>query len=243
MKPAGAEEGSVSVFDSVPTTAAVLRADEPVLDEAELAAVAFLARYGGRTLASYRADLRQYLAWIASVRVAPLHATRAHLELYRAWMEERGLAAATVDRRRGVMVTHTCTSRAYLLAAATSPLLPLGSLEAVRDRWHRRLEVEDGAGVQLDEFAHGERDLEAERHCGVGILHPVDCEATGAIHVDKPAKAFDAGVLRQVSLHLSPDAPHPVRLLPCNGRVFQDVQINMSPSLQHRLTIEMVRRP
>ena len=61
----------MSVFDSVPTTAAVLRADEPLLNEAELAAVAFLAGYSGRTLASYRADLRQYLAWIASVRVAP----------------------------------------------------------------------------------------------------------------------------------------------------------------------------
>jgi integrase/recombinase XerD len=89
----------VSVFDSVPTTSAVLRADEPLLNEAELAAVAFLARYSGRTLASYRADLRQYLAWIASARVPPLQASRAHLELYRSWMEERGLAAATIDRR------------------------------------------------------------------------------------------------------------------------------------------------
>jgi integrase/recombinase XerD len=90
---------TVSVFDSVSTTAAVLRADEPRLDEAELAAVAFLARYGGRTRESYRADLRQYLAWIAAAGVPPLQATRAHPELYRAWMEERGLAAATVDRR------------------------------------------------------------------------------------------------------------------------------------------------
>ena len=37
------------VFDSVPATAAVLRADEPLLNEAELAAVAFLACYSGRT--------------------------------------------------------------------------------------------------------------------------------------------------------------------------------------------------
>ena len=29
----------------------------------------------------------------------PLQATRAHIELYRAWMDERGLAPATVDRR------------------------------------------------------------------------------------------------------------------------------------------------
>jgi site-specific recombinase XerD len=89
----------VSVFDSVPGTAAVVRADQPVLDEAELAAVAFLAGYSGRTLESYRSDLRQYLAWTALAGVPPLLATRAHLELYRAWMEERGLAASTVDRR------------------------------------------------------------------------------------------------------------------------------------------------
>jgi Phage integrase, N-terminal SAM-like domain len=89
----------VSVFDSVPGTAAVVRADQPVLDEAELAAVAFLARYSGRTLESYRSDLRQYLAWMTLAGVPPLLATRTHLELYRAWMEERGLAASTVDRR------------------------------------------------------------------------------------------------------------------------------------------------
>jgi hypothetical protein len=48
----------MSVFDSVPTTPVVVRAGRPLLDEAQLAAVAFLARYRGRTLDSYRADLR-----------------------------------------------------------------------------------------------------------------------------------------------------------------------------------------
>ena len=88
----------MSVFDSVPTTPVVLRADQP-LDEAQLAAVAFLARYNGRTLESYRADLRQFFQWASSVTMPPLAATRAHIELYRAWMDERGLAASTVDRR------------------------------------------------------------------------------------------------------------------------------------------------
>ena len=82
----------MSVFDSIPTTPVVVRASDPLLDDAQLAAVAFLARYSGRTLESYRADLRQYLGWTASVGVPPLAATRAHIELYRAWMEERGLA-------------------------------------------------------------------------------------------------------------------------------------------------------
>ena len=88
----------MSVFDSVPTTPVVLLADQP-FDEAQLAAVAFLARYSGRTLESYRADLRQFFQWASSVGVPPLAATRAYIELYRAWMDERGLAAATVDRR------------------------------------------------------------------------------------------------------------------------------------------------
>lgn len=42
---------------------------------------------------------RQYFRWIGSVGLPPLQATRAHIELYRAWMDERGLAPATVDRR------------------------------------------------------------------------------------------------------------------------------------------------
>ena len=51
----------MSAFDSIPTTPVVVRASDPLLDDAQLAAVAFLARYSGRTLGSYRADLRQYL--------------------------------------------------------------------------------------------------------------------------------------------------------------------------------------
>jgi len=89
----------MSMFDSCPATPLVLRADQPLLDEAQLAAAAFLARYSGRTLESYRTDLRQFFQWADNVGLAPLEATRPHIELYRAWMDERGLAASTVDRR------------------------------------------------------------------------------------------------------------------------------------------------
>ena len=88
----------MSVFDSVSTTPVVLRAHQP-LDEAQLAAVAFLARYRARTLESYRADLRQFFQWASDVGLPPLAATRTHIELYRSSMEARGLAASTVDRR------------------------------------------------------------------------------------------------------------------------------------------------
>ncbi|MTA15327.1 MAG: hypothetical protein F2534_22275, partial [Actinobacteria bacterium] len=69
------------------------------VDEAELAAVAFLARYSGRTLEAYRQDLRFFFAWTASVGLEVLGATRPHIELFRHHMEQRGLAASTIDRR------------------------------------------------------------------------------------------------------------------------------------------------
>ena len=59
----------------------------------------FLARYSGRTLEAYRHDLRMYFQWALDNDLAVLAATRAHVELYRCSMEERGLAASTIDRR------------------------------------------------------------------------------------------------------------------------------------------------
>ncbi len=64
-----------------------------------MAAAAFLARYSGRTLVAYRHDLRGFFQWSAVVGLTVLAATRPHIELYRGWMEDRGLAASTIDRR------------------------------------------------------------------------------------------------------------------------------------------------
>jgi site-specific recombinase XerD len=69
------------------------------LDEAELAAAAFLARYRGRTLDAYRHDLRTFFQWAADLGLGVLDATRPHIELYRTTLEHRGLAASTADRR------------------------------------------------------------------------------------------------------------------------------------------------
>ena len=69
------------------------------LDEAQLAAVSFLARYGGRTLEAYRQDLRGFFQWASDHNIEVLRATRAHIEMFRTWMEQRGLAASTIDRR------------------------------------------------------------------------------------------------------------------------------------------------
>jgi hypothetical protein len=56
----------MSVFESSPTTPPVLLAEMPLIDEAQLAAAPFLARYSDRTLESYRADLRQFFQWAMS---------------------------------------------------------------------------------------------------------------------------------------------------------------------------------
>ncbi len=72
---------------------------DPLLDEAQLAAAAFLARYQGRTLETYRAALRAFFQWAADVGLKVLTATRPHIELYVRACEERGLAASTIDRR------------------------------------------------------------------------------------------------------------------------------------------------
>jgi hypothetical protein len=60
----------------------ILRREAPfTLGEDQLAAVAFLARYRGRTLEAYRHDLRALFQWAADHELPVLEATRAHLEL------------------------------------------------------------------------------------------------------------------------------------------------------------------
>src|SRR5437764_14522840 len=88
-------------MSTITLTATTIEAAETVRapDEAELAAVAFLARYSGRTLDAYRNDLRNLFQWAADHGLPVLETTRAHLEMYRTSMEERGLAASTIDRR------------------------------------------------------------------------------------------------------------------------------------------------
>ena len=81
-----------------PTTTLWRPPDATPFDEAHLAAAAFLARYSGRT-DTYRHDLRAFFQWASDNQLLVLDATRPHIELYRASMEGRGLAASTIDRR------------------------------------------------------------------------------------------------------------------------------------------------
>ena len=88
----------MTALDTITTTITTF-ADRLRFDEAELAAVAFLSRYSGRTLDAYRHDLRMFFQWAGDHDLAVLDAKRPHIELYRASMEDRGLAASTIDRR------------------------------------------------------------------------------------------------------------------------------------------------
>ncbi len=77
-------------------------------NEAQLAAAAFLARYRDRTLEAYRYDLRSFFQWADDHHLDVLAASRAHLEWYRTAMEQRGLAAATIDRRLCTVCGYHC---------------------------------------------------------------------------------------------------------------------------------------
>ena len=63
-------------------TAIRLPEDDVVIDDAQLAAVAFLARYSGRTLDAYRHDLCGFFQWASDNNLDVLAATRPHIELY-----------------------------------------------------------------------------------------------------------------------------------------------------------------
>lgn len=88
----------MDVLYATPTTLTVPDEMTPP-DEAQLAAAAFLARYGGRTLDAYRNDLRAFFQWADDTGLEVFAATRPHIETYRQHMEARGLAASTIDRR------------------------------------------------------------------------------------------------------------------------------------------------
>jgi Phage integrase, N-terminal SAM-like domain len=84
----------------IPSSVALVSVrDADPFAQAQMAAAAYLACYSGRTLETYRYDLRTYFQWCTDVGLEILEAKRAHIELWRSAMEERGLAASTIDRR------------------------------------------------------------------------------------------------------------------------------------------------
>ena len=64
--------------------------------------------FSGHTPEAHRHDLRGFSQWAADNGVDALGATRPHIELFRARMEERGLAAPTIDRRLSTVCGFSC---------------------------------------------------------------------------------------------------------------------------------------
>lgn len=68
------------------------------MTSAQLAAVSFLARYGGSTHISYAAQLRRWFDWCENNGLDPLDGIkRAHVELYIRHLGESGLMASSVN--------------------------------------------------------------------------------------------------------------------------------------------------
>ena len=95
------------------------------LDEPQLAAVAFLARYSGRTLDAYRHPLRNLFQWAADHDLAVLEATRAHLELYAPrWRNEDSQhrrSTGACRPRAGSTASHTSTGGSPPTRPSTPP--------------------------------------------------------------------------------------------------------------------------
>lgn len=72
---------------------------DPVRQQVKKAIAGFLAGYTGQTMTSDRVDLKKWVEWLDSARIAVFDAERAHIELYARWSETRGLAPATIGRR------------------------------------------------------------------------------------------------------------------------------------------------
>src|ERR1700691_987942 len=62
------------------TTMLVSMSEGTPFNQAQMAAAAFLARYSGRTLETYRYDLRTFFQWCADIHLEGLQAKRAHIE-------------------------------------------------------------------------------------------------------------------------------------------------------------------
>lgn len=105
------------------TTAIETPRDDFVIDDAQLAAVAFLGRYSGRTLDAYRDDLRGFFQWASDNNLAVLAATRPHIELY-----EAGWKTGNWQRLRSTVGCRRCA------ASIASPTSMDESLEPPRSK-------------------------------------------------------------------------------------------------------------
>jgi integrase/recombinase XerD len=151
----------MKTIDATSTVIDLADATAP-FDEAQLAAAAFLARYSGRTLDAYRHDLRSFSQWATDTGLDVLAATRPHIEMYRAAMEQRVLAASTIDRR----LSTVC---GYYRFAHIDGRIPANPAQYVR-----RPKVQPSEGRGMDRGELGTFLFTAERfdhaHAALAVL-------------------------------------------------------------------------
>ena len=131
------------------TTTIELPGAEYAVDPAELAAVAFLARYSGRTLDAYPHDLRNLFQWAADHGLPVLEASRAHLEIYRSSMEGHMSLARPLGRAdRALAPRWRRPGQAYDqldgLVGEGSPPRPAVGMGLLRSRIHGGRDVGGG---------------------------------------------------------------------------------------------------
>src|SRR5579863_1575101 len=80
----------------------------------------------------------------------------------------------------------------------------LGALDGLQDGRHRRVEIENDLGVELEELGHSEGQLETECPGRVHVMSLDDLEAPTAITEHKPADALEIRVRSHVGLDFSP---------------------------------------
>ena len=177
-------------------------------DEAELAAAAFLSRYQGRTLDAYRYDLRAFFQWAADQGLEVLKATRPQIELYLRAMEERGLAATTIDRRLSTVCGF------YRFAHID------GRIAANPAQYVRRPKVHPPDARGLDRSELGAFLFTAERfdapHAALAVLLGLNglrvseaCSATSKAWASSGATARCTSSGRATSRPSSPSSPGP----------------------------------
>jgi hypothetical protein len=157
------------------TTAIETPRDDFVIDDAQLAAVAFLGRYSGRTLDAYRDDLRGFFQWASDNNLAVLAATRPHIELY-----EAGWKTGNWQRLRSTVGCRRCA------ASIASPTSMDESLEP-------RAVSPSAAGAPVDRATT--RPLRSGRLPVRRAVRPRPRRPGGASRVERPAS--ERGVRHQ----------------------------------------------
>jgi integrase/recombinase XerD len=85
---------------------ALLVDEQPLVDQALLAAAGFLASYSGTTRDGYTIDLKHWWTFCETNGLAVLDAKRAHIELYVRAMEDHGYARSTIGRRLSTVASY-----------------------------------------------------------------------------------------------------------------------------------------